>query len=393
MSWLAPGGVVVLFAVIAVRFGGDDDAFARLGSIYATAVLVAAALLAWRFHRSRVVAAVVAIAIAARVMLHQPGPDSPTVYAATTLLLPVTLAVLAITRDRGVLTLRGLAQLGFVLAQPLVVSIFLEFQPEATAAFFGADRLASQGTVWPFAATLPIYVGSVALAVFAALLRKSPVEKGFVWALVASSLAAGALPGSPLVTFYLSTAGLVLGLSVVEISYSMAYRDELTALPARRALPEALESLGSRFSIAMVDVDHFKKFNDRHGHDVGDQVLRMVASLLKGVSGGGRAFRYGGEEFTVVFPGKSRDETMPHLEELRDEIESYRFTVRGRGRPRKKPASGGRKKTHGRRKLRVTVSIGVAERSEKSPTAEQVLKAADKALYRAKRAGRNRVSK
>jgi diguanylate cyclase (GGDEF)-like protein len=393
LSWLAPGGVVVLLSVIAARFAADNGGLAHLGSVYAYAVLLAAALLAWRFHRSRVVAAVVAIAVAVRVMLHEPGPDSPTVYAATTLLLPITLAMLAAMRDRGVVTLRGLSQLGFVLAQPLVVSLLLEFQPEATAGFFGTDRLASGSTGWSFGAVLPVYAGSFAIAVAAALLRKSPVEKGFVWALVSCSLAAGALPSSPVVTFYLASAGLVLGLSVVEISYSMAYRDELTGLPARRALPEALDSLGSHYSIAMVDVDHFKKFNDRHGHDVGDQVLRMVASLLKGVSGGGRSFRYGGEEFTVVFPGKSRDDVLPHLEELCDEIESYRFTVRGRGRPRKKPVSGGRNKTRGRRKLRVTVSIGVAERSERFPTAEQVLKAADKALYRAKRAGRNRVSK
>jgi len=383
LSWLAPGGVVVLVAVIAVRLTTDNGALARLGSVYAYAVLVAAALLAWRFHRSRVVAAVVAIAIALRLMLHEPGPDSPTVYAAITLMLPVTLALLAVMRDRGVLTLRGLSQLGFVLAQPLVVSLLLEFQPEATA----------DGLGWFLRAMLPVYAGSFALAVTAALHRKSPVEKGFVWALVSCSLAAGALPGSPLVTFYLTVAGLILALSVVEISYSMAYRDELTGLPARRALPEVLESLGSRFSIAMVDVDHFKRFNDRHGHHVGDQVLRMVAGLLKRVSGGGRPFRYGGEEFTVVFPGKSRDDALPHLEELRDEIESYGFTVRGRGRPRKKPVKGRLRKMHGRRRLKVTVSIGVAERSGKSPTAEQVLKAADKALYRAKRAGRNRVSK
>lgn len=392
MSWLAPGGVVVLVAVIAVRFVADNEALARLGSAYPYAVLVAAALLAWRFHRSRVVAAVVAIAIAVRLMLHEPGPDSPTVYAATTVMLPITLALLALMRDRGVFTFRGLSQLGFVLAQPLVVSILLEFRPEATASLFGADRLQTAGVGWVLNAMLPIYAGSVALAVTAAVLRRSPVEKGFVWALVACSLAAGALPGSPLVTFYLTAAGLILGLSVVEISYSMAYRDELTGLPARRALPEALESLGSRYSIAMVDVDHFKRFNDRHGHDVGDQVLRMVAGLLKRVSGGGRPFRYGGEEFTVVFHGKSRDDALPHLEDIRGEIESYGFTVRGRGRPRKKPVNGRLEKTRGRRRLKVTVSIGVAERSGKSPTAEQVLTAADRALYRAKRAGRNRVS-
>ena len=248
MSWLAPGGVVVLLSLIAVKFLADNQALARLGSVYAYAVLLAAVLLAWRFHRSRVVAAVVAIAIAVKLMLHEPGPDSPTAYAAITVMLPITLALLALMRDRGVFTFRGLAQLGFVFAQPFVVSILLEFQPEATASFFAADRLAFGGGGWFLKAMLPIYAGSFALAVTAAVLRRSPVEKGFVWALVACSLAAGALPGSPLVTFYLTAAGLILGLSVVEISYSMAYRDELTGLPARRALPEALESLGSRYS-------------------------------------------------------------------------------------------------------------------------------------------------
>jgi diguanylate cyclase (GGDEF)-like protein len=61
-------------------------------------------------------------------------------------------------------------------------------------------------------------------------------------------------------------------------------------------------SLGHRFTIAMLDIDHFKRFNDTYGHAVGDQVLKMVAAKLRQVKGGGRAFRYGGEEFTLVFP-------------------------------------------------------------------------------------------
>ena len=155
--------------MIAVRFVADNEALARLGSAYPYAVLVAAALLAWRFHRSRVVAAVVAIAIAVRLMLHQPGPDSPTVYAATTVMLPITLALLALMRDRGVFTFRGLSQLGFVLAQPLVVSILLEFRPEATASFFAADRLQT-GSVGSFLEVmLLIYIGSFGLAVTAAV--------------------------------------------------------------------------------------------------------------------------------------------------------------------------------------------------------------------------------
>ncbi len=117
----------------------------------------------------------------------------------------------------------------------------------------------------------------------------------------------------------------------------------------------------------------------------------MVAGKLAGIAGGGRAFRYGGEEFAIVFPGASQDDAMPHLEDLRGRIEGASFTVRGGGQ-RTRDTKGGRRSTGRRRKLAVTVSIGVAERNGKHTTPESVLKAADKALYRAKKAGRNRVA-
>ena len=72
-----------------------------------------------------------------------------------------------------------------------------------------------------------------------------------------------------------------------------------------------MAGLGPRYVLAMADVDHFKSFNDTHGHDTGDQVLKLVAARLAQVKGGGRAFRYGGEEFTVLFPDRTLDEALP----------------------------------------------------------------------------------
>jgi diguanylate cyclase (GGDEF)-like protein len=107
------------------------------------------------------------------------------------------------------------------------------------------------------------------------------------------------------------------------------------------------------------------------------------------VGGGWRAFRYGGEEFAVLFPGKDAGEAVEHLETLRRSIEATPFTVRGPGRPptRPQPVPAAR----GRRHIAVTVSIGVAgsEGSDYGP--EDIVPAADQALYRAKHAGRNRV--
>jgi PleD family two-component response regulator len=155
----------------------------------------------------------------------------------------------------------------------------------------------------------------------------------------------------------------------------------------------------------VVDIDHFKKFNDSFGHDTGDQVLRMVGTRLAEVTGNGQAYRVGGEEFCILFRDKAMKDALPHLESLRVAIQESVFHFRGlperrsiaRGMDRRNPRAA--RSPRRRRSLAepstqefsVTVSMGVAEPSPGSQEVEQVVQAADKALYRAKRAGRNRV--
>jgi diguanylate cyclase (GGDEF)-like protein len=193
---------------------------------------------------------------------------------------------------------------------------------------------------------------------------------------------------------FFAVAGAILVIALLEESHRLAFRDPLTGLPGRRALEERLRALGSRYAIAMVDVDHFKKFNDTHGHDVGDQVLKLVGARLAEVGGGGKAFRYGGEEFSVLFPGAELADVLPHLEAIRASIEGYRMAVRAPDRP--KLAEDGMKRRAGPSTssphLSVTVSIGACAPTGRLRTPAQVIRAADEALYRAKQGGRNRVS-
>ena len=193
---------------------------------------------------------------------------------------------------------------------------------------------------------------------------------------------------------FMAAGGVVLVVALLQESHQLAFRDQLTGLPGRRALDERLRSLGERYAIGMVDVDHFKQFNDTHGHDVGDQVLRLVGGRLEQVGGGGIAYRYGGEEFSVLFPDADINEAQAALEAIRSSIERYEMAVRGADRP--KVAEEGAKRRGAapvEKVLSVTVSIGLAEPSEKHRTPREVIKAADEALYRAKKAGRNRVSR
>ena len=211
---------------------------------------------------------------------------------------------------------------------------------------------------------------------------------GYLWTLLAAFLAFTSRDALDRSLFVAAAAGILV-IAAVELSYVLAYHDGLTGLPGRRALNEALARLGGAYAIAMVDVDHFKRFNDTYGHEVGDEVLRTVATRLADALPEGAVYRYGGEEFAVLFGGASCDTCVPLLERAREAVAREPFTVRRRLRPRKKPAAPRPKKR--RHQETITVSIGVAERDKRHGNAEDVVRAADQALYRAKENGRNQV--
>ena len=190
-----------------------------------------------------------------------------------------------------------------------------------------------------------------------------------------------------------SLALVMLSMAVLHEAFQMAFRDDLTGLPGRRALNERLQRLGRNYAIAMSDVDKFKVFNDTYGHDMGDQVLKMVAAQLKRVGGGGKAYRYGGEEFTLVFPGKTAEEALPHLEKLRVAIENYQVKIRDEAtRPKDDQAGKKNRKAASKDWVSVTISMGVAQRDSDLGNPEEVIKAADQALYKAKKGGRNQIA-
>jgi diguanylate cyclase (GGDEF)-like protein len=368
---------------------------------------IAGVLLAWRFHSSRILFSLLVLCIsqqaisyfsAGRAAAHGPGSIA---LAAIGVLLPLDFVLCSLAKEKG---------FTFSTVAPAAVLLFFESvivavlcRPKPTTA--GAHPHHVLAAPLPWAALLVFAAAGVVLLARFRLYRK-PVESGLFWAMTACLLAlrfggVGRIPET-----YFAAAAFILAGTIVESSYLLAYQDELTGLPSRRAFHESLLRLENIFSIAMVDIDHFKRCNDTYGHDTGDQVLRLVAGRLARVSGGGRAYRCGGEEFAVVFPGKTTSEVLPHLEDLRASIESSSFRLRGperRHEPRASDRRDARPRTRTRGKTRelaqasaatelsVTASIGVATSSQKNSTPEEVIKAADKALYRAKNGGRNRV--
>jgi len=358
------------------------------------------ALLALRFNRSRVFFSLLLILGLYLVLGLRPEVNQLTgrwLILAVSLLLPLNLLLLSFFRERGIFTSHGSVRFAFLAMQVVLVwwlikdanlnwLNWLESTWLGFAWLVGLQHGISQ-TAW-FVCLLV-----VAWQVVRLLRRPCLVESSVLATLTVAMLAITQHVNSTGSALLFGLAAVLLVITLVQESYGMAYMDELTGLPGRRAMMATLMSLGNKYSIAMLDIDHFKKFNDTHGHDVGDQVLRMVAGKIGQVSGGGKPARYGGEEFSVIFPGKSVTDVMAHLEVVRQHIEESPFVIRGQDRPKKAPKKGAKPRKTAEKQVSVTVSIGVAERDDKSTSPDAVMKAADKALYRAKSKGRNQVCK
>ncbi|CAH7315254.1 GGDEF domain protein [Vibrio chagasii] len=190
-----------------------------------------------------------------------------------------------------------------------------------------------------------------------------------------------------------SLSGTLIIVYVMSASHDMAFNDQLTNIPGRHALEVDMKHLERKYSMAMVDIDHFKKFNDTYGHDIGDDVLKLVASILKETTGGARAYRYGGEEFTIIFKGKHTEQVKEHLQSLVSQVHDYDMTIRNtKERPDDHDEGIKKRGKNGQASeiVNVSVSIGLAD-STTTKHPEEVLKLADQALYKAKKTGRNKL--
>lgn len=411
-SLLLPGGFLLLAAVVLLHSGVVSLSPSAVTVLYYI-VFIAGLVLAWRFHSSRSLLAIIVLLLAHSALEffsgHRPASSGSGYIAleAIAILLPLNFVYLLFLRERGFVLASVTAFLGALFLQSVFVAVLCRPGQISPPSFLDVSFLPDSFFAWtrlPPLAWLAFAAGSV-ISLVRLLPERKPIEGGLFWALAAAFLGMQAGGGGKIGSAYFTVSGLILACAIIENSYFLAYHDELTTLPARRSFNDALLSLPERYTIAVVDIDHFKNFNDTYGHDIGDQVLRMVAGKLARVSGGGHAFRVGGEEFSILFPGERLTDALPHLEILRMEIESTAFRVRdpkdrrsvSHGTDRRQPAP--KKRATLRRKtppaspgqLSVTVSIGVAQSTTRLRQSSQVIDAADKALYRAKRAGRNRV--
>jgi diguanylate cyclase (GGDEF)-like protein len=238
---------------------------------------------------------------------------------------------------------------------------------------------------------LAVIATSLGVSFFLFMSTSSSVSLSLFFILLANVLPLVFFDQPMISTAYLSGSMVIALFACIKTSHELAYRDQLTGLLGRRALFEQLRSVSGRYTIAMLDIDHFKKFNDTYGHDVGDDVLAMVATKISEVGGKGQAYRYGGEEFTLLFTGKDAQSALPYLDEVRQNIESTAFAIRDKEKRQKGSQTQRSKQDRGPKTVQITVSIGAATKPTGRVSSESVLKIADKALYKAKEKGRNQV--
>jgi len=363
------------------------------------AVVATGMALSWRFNRSRIFFVLLVIALAywsvGSLLPSYPAFFPPTahpdfVQGALCLLLPLNFVLFSWTKERGIFTRRGMIRVGILFGQIVLAYLLWTFADEAAT-------MVMQCKLWPESwnirtnmtdAGVLVFIGSFVALCYRAYLGRSSLDFG----LIASLLFAGYLLhawNSQIVIWAVSAAAGVLVIALVQDAYRKAYVDELTGLPGRRSMEEYFLRLTGMYSVAMVDIDHFKQCNDRYGHDTGDQVLRMIATFMRKIERGGKPFRYGGEEFAIVFPGREVNDVLSALDILRVAIAENQFIVRSSLRTKEKPEVPPTRDN--KERLGITVSVGCAQVTDEDQIPADVIKRADNALYEAKTSGRNRV--
>lgn len=398
-SMFLPFSLIIFAYILFTKTNTMSDAQLDIIRLSPYAIFSIGIVIAWRFNRSREFFVLIILTLCLSVIGYTKSDsisstEAADMYSIICLMIPINIALFSFLKERGIISLWGAIRIGIIVGQ-LLFALWLIYSGERYILdLINKDILSINIDAINSIPQISVIVFLITLVILITreVSYKSSQDVSFIAVLVALFYVLENNSSQILCSVFFAVSGLILIVAIIQDSYYMAFSDELTGLPSRRALKQDMMKLGVNYSIAMLDIDYFKKFNDKYGHDTGDEVLKLVASIIKNVTGGGKSYRYGGEEFTILFPGKSISEVLPHLEELREKISQRGFTIRGKDRPKNKP----KKKTKtlkSSKQIFITVSIGVAQKNENYRTPDDVLKSADKALYRAKKKGRNCVSK
>lgn len=388
---LLPIGIIIGATMLFAQVGSYPAFTQNLILYFSYTLLAVVILLSFVFNRSRVffIASVVFVSLILLMTCKiTEGVQSFNILAVRSIIfiiLPVNITVFTFQSDKGILSLKGKFRIIAVLFEYLFILWVIISKHTKLIEFINSTPL-HIGKLAPIP-LLIFLIFCISFIFFLARIALFDLSKDRLLFGVLISIFIGLFSKNADISIpvFFSTAGIILLICSLHETYFLAYIDELTGLPSRRALKEKMMKLSGKYSIAMIDIDFFKKFNDTYGHDSGDEVLRFIGKCLKQMPGGGKSFRYGGEEFTVIFPGKSVAEAIPHLEKLRENISKSRI-----------PITKGSEENSANKKIKkvsITISCGVSEKNEKHPNPNDVMKAADAALYRAKDKGRNCISK
>jgi diguanylate cyclase (GGDEF)-like protein len=332
----------------------------------------------WHFNRNRFIFIIIPLLLISLGFEYLSASKKTDLFFYASVLYPLHLLLFLSLRERGLFSIWGILKILFFLLEIGVVSYFIAYPNSELIALLKIKLFAI--SFYPLQ-DLSVGVAIFVLFIMGILLMFSRylLYNGSFLVIVITFYAGFYFIKMPHANeLSMLAIGIIIFILLIRESYRLAFYDELTSLPGRRALVEDMAKLGIRYSLSMIDIDHFKKFNDTYGHDTGDEVLKMVASKLANVGGGGKAYRYGGEEFVLLFPSKDVDESFMQTDTLRDTIAKSPFIVRNK---------------NSSKTIYINISAGVVQKSSKDKDPFAVMKRADNALYKAKKAGRNQVIK
>ena len=395
-AFVLPGGLIFFAAVGFLRPAGLPLWCQQPVAAFPFFVLGFGLMFGWYFSSTRMIVSLVCVALADRALAlfplseNDPGAISHIVFAASTFLLPMNFMAVSILREEAIGTSRGALRMVPILIQPLLVLWLCYPEQRDLAAVLTMPYFPWVSTSWtriPQAALLAFLVaGTMHVTRFA--LCRDPMDGGATWALAAVFLAyhGNQFGWSP--TNFFSTAGLILFVTLVQSSYQRTYRDDLTGIAGRVAYEEATVQIGKQCAIAVLAVDQLKCYAGTHGKTVVEQILKLVAPKVQAACQGGQVFRVSGEELTLLFHNQSAMEALVVLDTVRKVVSSTSLFLRGRDRVWE-DSRGTKSPGTKDRRLPITVSIGVADKSSADASLSLVIKSAYRALYEVRSAGGN----